>query len=396
MLNNYKIMYFYSYISNLMASPLDIIFLWIIIIKTDSILFAGLGLTFLFLPTSLSFFTGYLTDNIKNKKTLLIFINFLRILTAIFIIFDLINFKFVHFIVLLILFLIFGFFNTFTNNIFRSIEKYTVDENKLNKYFKIIHILYFAGSISGLLISGILLSVNYNFAIIFIIIALFVQILLIKLIDTKNIDFNKNKQYKSKTNDLINSILYIKNHKLLLDIIIIGVISDFIASMLEPVLTYITHDILKINAFFLTLFAVFIVLGSITGTLFAGKIKGKVYKYYLIIMFLLPVFYYFIYIVSDNLYFIFIVLFILGLLSSFLALFHSILYFKNIDRENSGKIYGFNSSLNGIVQPFSGVIIGFIISFYLLKIGIDFMVILLFINFFILLFILKDMKNASI
>ena len=301
-----------------------------------------------------------------------------------------------HFIVLLILFLIFGFFNTFTNNIFRSIEKYTVDENKLNKYFKIIHILYFAGSISGLLISGILLSVNYNFAIIFIIIALFVQILLIKLIDTKNIDFNKNKQYKSKTNDLINSILYIKNHKLLLDIIIIGVISDFIASMLEPVLTYITHDILKINAFFLTLFAVFIVLGSITGTLFAGKIKGKVYKYYLIIMFLLPVFYYFIYIVSDNLYFIFIVLFILGLLSSFLALFHSILYFKNIDRENSGKIYGFNSSLNGIVQPFSGVIIGFIISFYLLKIGIDFMVILLFINFFILLFILKDMKNASI
>ena len=63
---------------------------------------------------------------------------------------------------------------------------------------------------------------------------------------------------------------------------------------------------------------------------------------------------------------------------------------------NSGKIYGFNSSLNGIVQPFSGVIIGFIISFYLLKIGIDFMVILLFINFFILLFILKDMKNASI
>ncbi len=379
-----------------MASPLDIIFLWIIIIKTDSILFAGLGLTFLFLPTSLSFFTGYLTDNIKNKKTLLIFINFLRILTAIFIIFDLINFKFVHFIVLLILFLIFGFFNTFTNNIFRSIEKYTVDENKLNKYFKIIHILYFAGSISGLLISGILLSVNYNFAIIFIIIALFVQILLIKLIDTKNIDFNKNKQYKSKTNDLINSILYIKNHKLLLDIIIIGVISDFIASMLEPVLTYITHDILKINAFFLTLFAVFIVLGSITGTLFAGKIKGKVYKYYLIIMFLLPVFYYFIYIVSDNLYFIFIVLFILGLLSSFLALFHSILYFKNIDRENSGKIYGFNSSLNGIVQPFSGVIIGFIISFYLLKIGIDFMVILLFINFFILLFILKDMKNASI
>ncbi len=65
------------------------------------------------------------------------------------------------------------------------------------------------------------------------------------------------------------------------------------------------------------------------------------------------------------------------------SLFHSILNFKYIDKNISASVYGLKQTLNGITQPFSGVIIGFIITFYLLKSAFLFIFIIFFMDFII-------------
>jgi len=367
--------------------------------KTNSILLAGIALTLLYIPGFLSFIIGPIVDSIKNKKNILIISDAMHIVIILFIIIDLLKSGFITYIVFLFLLFLYGFTSNFSNVSFMSLQKHIVNSNESKKYFKNLHSVYIISSIFGLLITGILLTLNYNFALIFIAFILIISTVVASSIDVKNIIFETRKLSFKILRNTIEAFNYLKNNVVLLDLQLLSIINGFGIAMIVPAIAYISHNILGISAFLMTTFFIAGLIGSFTGTLISSKIhtniKGRIYKYYLIIALIFPFVYYSIYIFYNYLYIIYIIFFITGLMESIISLFHSLLNFKYIDKKMSASVYGLKQTLNNISQPFSGVLIGFIITFLFLRSAFLFIFIIFFMDFIMLLF-LKGIRNVKI
>jgi len=397
-LDNYKKIYLSISISSLLYAK-NLIFIWIMLAKTNSILLAGIALTLLYIPGFLSFIIGPIVDSIKNKKNILIISDAMHIVIILFIIIDLLKSGFITYIVFLFLLFLYGFTSNFSNVSFMSLQKHIVNSNESKKYFKNLHSVYIISSIFGLLITGILLTLNYNFALIFIAFILIISTVVASSIDVKNIIFETRKLSFKILRNTIEAFNYLKNNVVLLDLQLLSIINGFGIAMIVPAIAYISHNILGISAFLMTTFFIAGLIGSFTGTLISSKIhtniKGRIYKYYLIIALIFPFVYYSIYIFYNYLYIIYIIFFITGLMESIISLFHSLLNFKYIDKKMSASVYGLKQTLNNISQPFSGVLIGFIITFLFLRSAFLFIFIIFFMDFIMLLF-LKGIRNVKI
>ncbi len=398
MLNNYKKIYLSILASSLLYGK-DLIFIWIILEKTDSILLAGIALTIFYIPSFLSVIIGPIVDSFKNKKNILIISNTMHFIIILLIIIILLKSGFIIYIIFLFLLFLYSFVTNFSNLSFMSLQKHIVNSTDSKKYFKNLHSVYMLSSIFGLLITGLLLTLNYNFALIFMASILIISTVISSLIDIKNINFESKKLDFHGLRSIRYAFNYLKNNSVLLDLQVLSIINGLGVAMIVPAVAYISYNILNISAFLLTTFFIAGLIGSFIGTLISSKIhtnvKGRIYKYYLIIAFIFPFAYYNIYLFYNYLYIIYIIFFITGLMESIISLFHSILNFKYIDKNISASVYGLKQTLNGITQPFSGVTIGFIITFYLLKSAFLFIFIIFFTDFIILLF-LKSIKNAEI
>jgi hypothetical protein len=398
MLDNYKKIYLSISISSLLYAK-NLIFIWIVLTKTNSILLAGVALTLLYIPGFLSFIIGPIVDSITNKKNILIISDAMHIVIVLFIIIDLLKSGFITYIIFFLLLFLYGFTSNFSNVSFMSLQKHIVNSNDSKKYFKNLHSVYIISSIFGLLLTGILLTLNYNFALIFMAFILIISTVLASLIDVKNIIFETRKFSFKILRNTIEAFNYLKNNMVLSDLQLLSIINGFGIAMIVPAIAYISHNILGISAFLMTTFFIAGLIGSFTGTLISSKIhtniKGRIYKYYLIIAFIFPFVYYSVYIFYNYLYIIYIIFFITGLMESIISLFHSLLNFKYIDKKMSASVYGLKQTLNNITQPFSGVLIGFIITFYFLRSAFLFIFIIFFIDFIILLF-LKGIRNVKI
>ncbi len=397
-MDNYKKIYLSISISSLLYAK-NLIFIWIMLAKTNSILLAGIALTLLYIPGFLSFIIGPIVDSIKNKKNILIISDAMHIVIILFIIIDLLKSGFITYIVFLFLLFLYGFTSNFSNVSFMSLQKHIVNSNESKKYFKNLHSVYIISSIFGLLITGILLTLNYNFALIFIAFILIISTVVASSIDVKNIIFETRKLSFKILRNTIEAFNYLKNNVVLLDLQLLSIINGFGIAMIVPAIAYISHNILGISAFLMTTFFIAGLIGSFTGTLISSKIhtniKGRIYKYYLIIALIFPFVYYSIYIFYNYLYIIYIIFFITGLMESIISLFHSLLNFKYIDKKMSASVYGLKQTLNNISQPFSGVLIGFIITFLFLRSAFLFIFIIFFMDFIMLLF-LKGIRNVKI
>ncbi len=83
MFDNYKKIYTGIFLNSLLYGA-ALIFIDIILIKTNSILFGSIALSIFYVPAIFSFVVGPLTDSIKNKKLLFAFSDIFKIIVLFF------------------------------------------------------------------------------------------------------------------------------------------------------------------------------------------------------------------------------------------------------------------------------------------------------------------------
>ncbi len=397
MFDNYKKIYTGIFLNSLLYGT-GLIFIDIILIKTNSILFGSIALSIFYVPAIFSFVVGPLTDSIKNKKLLFALSDIFKIVVLFFIIIDLLNFSFYNYIIFLLLLFTLGLLSTFSSLSFMAIQKHIINDEQSKKYFKNLHSIIFISSIIGLLFLGVLLTYSYIYSLLFMLIVYVLSAYALLTVDVNGVKFETKKFSLNKLKSIKDGIIYLKNNNIIKIFTILAIFNGAAMAMVMPLIVFISKDIIKVNAIILTSFYVFSLTGSFIGTFFASKIKTEskkiIYEYYTSISFLFIFIYYIIYISHYSIYSIYFVLFIAGFMESILSLFHSIINFKYIDKNMTGSVYGLKNTLNSSVYPLSNLAIGFILSFYILKYAFVFISIIFSINFFILLF-LKIYNNKT-
>ncbi len=389
MLNNYEKIYIAIFLNSLLYGA-ALIFVDLILIRTGSILLGSITLSVFYIPAIFSFIIGPLTDSIKNKKLLLTFSEMFKVVILFFMLLDLLNFSFNNYIIFLLLLFILRLLSTFSNLSFMAIQQHIVKNESSKKYFKNLHSVIFISSIIGLLSLGMLLAYNYIYSILFMLIIYGLVTSVFLSLDVSGIKFETKKFSLTKLKSLRDSILYLKNNNTIELFTILAIVNGAAMVMTMPLIVFISHDIIKVSAIILTSFYVSSLLGSLIGTFLTSKIKTEsrkiIHKYYIFISFSFIFVYYIIYLSHYYLYSIYIVLFASGFMESILSLFHSLINLKYIDKNISGSIYGLKNTLNSIVIPIFALIIGYILSSYILKYSFIFISVIFSINFFILLF----------
>jgi len=272
-IENFRNLLINSTISRFGFSSFDLLIIWVVLYLTHSPFLSGLADGTLSFPLFISFIVGAYVDRISRKKILAVSASFLRSGSMIFI-FASIMLRNDFLILISIYFSAFmiGFTSDILNSIRASWTKEFLDSEHYKSGTSIQSSLYSIAEGLGYVSSGILISQGMMGAFLGLFLIFTISVIPIFFIkDLKKIEMID----YGISNTLREGILFIKSHRVVMEIMIISFLANFIFGMAGIIFIVLVQLHFRLPSVFVSLIFGLLMLGIIVGSVYASKIGGK-------------------------------------------------------------------------------------------------------------------------
>ncbi|MGC8546249.1 MAG: MFS transporter [Thermoplasmata archaeon] len=357
-IKNFRILLINSTISRFGFSSFDLLVIWVVLYLTHSPFLSGLADGSLSFPLFISFIVGAYVDRVSRKKIMAVSASFLRSGSMIFI-FTSIMLRNDFLILISIYFSAFviGFTSDLLNSIRASWTKEFLDSEHYKSGTSIQSSLYSIAEGLGYVSSGILISWGMMDAFLGLFLIFTVSVIPIFFMGgLKKIEIVDS----GISNTLREGILFIKSHRIIMEIIIISLLANFVFGMAGIIFIVLVQLHFRLPSVFVSTIFGLLMVGIIVGSLFANKLRGKVGFISSINLFVIGISLFSIYFIND----IFLVLIpstVIGISIGIINVAIGTAILKIIPQNMMARIQGAFSTFSVAIVSLSGMIGGIIV-----------------------------------
>lgn len=359
---NFGLVLLQTGISTFSTSIFDVLILWMAIALTNSPLITGIASSLLVVPLVFNFIVGAAIDNVENKRNLAVLASLLRTVAGLMLLFLLIL-PVMHLkeFALFLSAIVFGF----TMDIFAPVRLvWTHKYLKKMVYLKgmsAINIVSRSARVTGYLCAGILIFFSLYLSILTVSILYFVSLIPILFL-TEAKDRIAEKKDLSKS--IMEGIGYIKESRVILQVIIVFVVAAFFMGMTDSTFTVLIKSVLNLQPYFLSFIFLSTSIGGIIGSAAAFRIKGNV-GYKLTGLYSLSALLFFAVGAVSTIYVIMVMMLFVGILSGISSPILITLILRKAPRDKIGRIQGAMDTFGFSFNSFSGIFAGLVMSLVL-------------------------------
>ncbi len=361
---NFRFMSLNTAISRAGSSVFALSVVWMTLILTSSPVIAGFADGMVSFPLFMSFVFGAYIDGLRTKKTLAILATAIRAFSVLILIVAIFyDILWVRILAIYTVSFLLGMTSDILNTIRASWSKQFLEEKQYKSGMSLLESVTSVAQGIGYLLSGAFLILGlipavYGMTAIF-------MLALIPLFLIKDNDATISPSADRLASSILSGLRYIRKSNMLKAIIIIMLLVNFAFGTVSIFFAYLVQYTFKLTAIYYSLLFVAIVLGIITGSIIASRIKGKVGFYNLIFLFSTGVLLASMRLFS-SIYPEYLLVYIIGVMIGLVNVISETAVLTKIDREMMGRVSGAFSTFALAATFLSGGIGGVLIHFFTL------------------------------